>query len=372
MSSKGMNSDNTTSHITGITQAVINLSACRHNLSVAKQASPDSKLIAVIKANAYGHGMVNIAKSLDEADAFAVARTAEAIELRKAGITKSIILLEGFTSANEVEQAREYQLECVIHHETQIQLLENTDGEPITVWVKIDSGMHRLGFNPEDAANIFNRLEKIASVNHPVKLMTHLANADDKHDEKSLKQVDLFYKSIEGLSVDETSIANSAGILGWPQSHATWNRPGIMLYGVSPFIYSKAEDNNLKPVMTLSSQLISIKKINKGETVGYGGTYTCDKDMTIGVVAIGYGDGYPRHAKTGTPVLVNNQRCNLVGRVSMDMICVDLSEQDDAQVGNPVVLWGEGLPVEEIAECSETIAYELLCGVTSRVEFILL
>ena len=352
------------------TQAVIDLSACRHNLSVAKQASPESKLIAVIKANAYGHGMVKVAHALNDADAFAVARLAEAISLRKSGIDKTILLLEGVTTKDELQQVREYQLDCVIHHESQIELLENTEGEAISVWLKVDTGMHRLGFHPEDVARVFHRLEKIKSVNQPVKLMTHLANADDKHDQKSLNQIDVFYKCIEGFATDETSIANSAGILGWPQSHATWNRPGIMLYGVSPFINGKAKDNDLKPVMTLTSQLISVKKIKKGETIGYGATYTCDKDMSMGIVAIGYGDGYPRHAKTSTPVLVNNQRCSLVGRVSMDMICIDLSEQPDAQVGDPVVLWGNGLPVEEIAACADTIAYELLCGVTGRVEFI--
>jgi alanine racemase len=230
--------------------------------------------------------------------------------------------------------------------------------------------MHRLGFNPDDVKSIGQRLEKVDTVNHPIKFMTHLANADDKHDEKTLNQVNAFYKSIEDITVEETSIANSAGIFGWPQTHASWNRPGIMLYGVSPFINAVADDLNLKPVMTLSSSLIAIKQLKKGDAIGYGGSYVCEKDMNIGVVAIGYGDGYPRHAKTGTPVLVNNKRCALVGRVSMDMICIDLSEQANAKVNDPVTLWGDGLAIEEIAECADTIAYELLCGVTRRVEFI--
>ncbi|MDH5600949.1 MAG: alanine racemase, partial [Gammaproteobacteria bacterium] len=228
MSSNGMNSNTTTSAIAGTTKAVINLSACRHNLSIAKESSPGSKLIAVIKANAYGHGMLNIANALTEADAFAVARMSEAVELRGAGISKPILLLEGFTSEEELNLVREYQLECVIHHETQLALLEQAKGDAITIWVKVDTGMHRLGFNPDDIKNICQRLEKNQVIKLPVKLMTHLANADDKHDDKTLKQLDVFYKSIEGLSVDETSIANSAGILGWPQSHANWNRPGIM------------------------------------------------------------------------------------------------------------------------------------------------
>lgn len=365
-----MNSESTTTQISATTKAVINLSACRHNLLLAKKSSPDSNVIAVIKANAYGHGMLEIANTLNEADAFAVARVAEAIALRQAGITKAIVLLEGFSSEAELKLASEYQLECVIHHESQLQLLEQTKGNAIALWLKVDTGMHRLGFNPDDVKNISQRLEQIDTVNHPVKYMTHLANADDKHDKKTLNQVNTFYKSIEDITVEETSIANSAGILGWPQTHASWNRPGIMLYGVSPFINSVAADLNLKPVMTLSSSLISIKQLKKGEAIGYGGSYVCEKDMTIGVVAIGYGDGYPRHAKTGTPVLVNNKRCALVGRVSMDMICVDLGEQKNVQVNNPVTLWGEGLAIEEIAECADTIAYELLCGVTRRVEFI--
>ena len=350
-------------------KAVIDLSACRHNLSIAKEAAPDSKCIAIIKANAYGHGMVKIAKALNDADMFGVARIDEAIQLREAGITVPVLLLEGFSSENELNQVRQHKLNSVIHTENQLNLLEQSTGEKISVCLKIDSGMHRLGFNPDDVVNVMQRLEKCSSINSPVMLMTHLANADNKHDDKTLNQIEIFYQSIEGLSIDETSIANSAGILGWPQSHADWNRPGIMLYGVSPFIKGSANDHNLKPVMTLSSQLIAVKKLKKGEAIGYAGTYTCEKDMTVGVVAIGYGDGYPRHAKTGTPVLVNNKRCSLLGRVSMDMICVDLTEQPTAQINDSVILWGEGLPVEEVAESADTIGYELLCGVTNRVEF---
>ena len=350
-------------------KALIDLGACRHNLSIAKEAAPDSKCIAIIKANAYGHGMVEIAKALTDADMFGVARIDEAIQLREAGITVPILLLEGFSSENELNLVRQYKLNSVIHNDSQLNLLEQSTGEKISVYLKVDSGMHRLGFNPDDVANIIQRLQQNEYINSSVTLMTHLANADDKQDETTLKQIEVFYKSIEDLSVSETSIANSAGILGWPQSHADWNRPGIMLYGVSPFNKSNAKVHNLKPVMTLSSQLIAVKKLKKGETIGYGGTFTCEKDMTVGVVAMGYGDGYPRHAKTGTPVLVNNKRCSLLGRVSMDMICVDLSEQNTAQVNDPVVLWGEGLPVEEVAECSETIGYELLCAVTNRVRF---
>lgn len=352
------------------TKAIIDLSACKHNLSIAKQSAPNSKCIAIIKANGYGHGMVEIAKALTDADAFGVARINEALRLREAGITIPILLLEGFCSQSELNLVCENNIDSVIHNEEQLQLLEQSNSNPINVVLKIDSGMHRLGFDPADVINVIKRLEQCSNVNKPFKLMTHFANADDKQDDKTLKQIDVFFQSIETLSDNETSIANSAGILGWPQSHSVWNRPGIMLYGVSPFIDISANIHNLKPVMTLSSKLISIKKIKKGESIGYGGMYVCEKDMKVGVVAIGYGDGYPRHAKTGTPVLVKGKRCSLLGRVSMDMICVGLNEQDEAKVNDDVVLWGEGLPIEEIAECSNTIAYELLCGVTKRVEFI--
>lgn len=354
---------------TSSTRAVIHLSACRHNLSIAKKSAPDSKCIAIIKANAYGHGMVNIAKALSEADVFGVARINEAIQLREADITAPILLLEGFSSEYELTLVRKYRLDSVIHNENQLQLLEQSTSEAITVFLKIDSGMHRLGFNADDVKTVIQRLEKCTSVHYPVTFMTHLANADDKHDDKTLKQIETFFQSSEKLSTAEISIANSAGILGWPQTHSSWVRPGIMLYGVSPFLNGRASEHNLVPVMTLSSQLIAVKQLKKGDTIGYGGTYVCEKDMTIGIVACGYGDGYPRHAKTGTPVLVNNKRCSILGRVSMDMICVDLSEQESAQVNDPVVLWGEGLAVEEIAESAGTIAYELLCGVTTRVEF---
>ena len=353
------------------TKAVINLVACQHNLSIAKQAAPESKCIAIIKANAYGHGMVQIAKSLIDADAFGVARIDEAIQLREAGITTPILLLEGFSSQSELELICEQGLDSVIHNEEQIKLLEKLKNKTINVVLKIDSGMHRLGFDPVKVSDAVQRLNKCSSVKKPFMLMTHLANADDKQDKKTVKQIDVFYKSIESLSENETSIANSAGILGWPQSHSSYNRPGIMLYGVSPFIDSTASLHNLKPVMTLSSKIISIKQVKKGEAIGYGGTYVCDKDMNVGIVAIGYGDGYPRHAKTGTPILVDGIRCPLLGRVSMDMICVDLSElSEGVKVNDEVTLWGEGLPIEEIAGCSETIGYDLLCGITKRVEFI--
>ena len=350
-------------------RATINLSSCQHNLLIAKQAAPKSKCIAIIKSNAYGHGMVKIAKALSETDAFGVARLDEAVALREAGITHPILLLEGFIDASELLLVNKYNLDSVIHTEEHVRLLEESNGENVTVFIKVDTGMHRLGFNKNDVADVVSRLNKCGYINQKINFMTHFANADDKHDAKTIKQIETFYQTIENFPENEISMANSAAILGWPQSHATWNRPGIMLYGVSPFINSRADDHELKPVMTLSSRLISIKKIKAGDAIGYGGTYVCEENKIIGIVAIGYGDGYPRHAKTGTPVLVNGKRCSLLGRVSMDMICVDLSEHSNPKNNDPVVLWGEGLAVEEVAEHADTIAYELLCGVTNRVAF---
>lgn len=352
-----------------MSQALIDLNACRHNLALAKQAVPDSRFIAVIKANAYGHGMLAIARALDGADAFAVAHVSEAVALREAGIEKPVLLLEGFSNNEELVLVQQHQLDVVIHAAYQVDLLKQCGDAALNVFLKIDSGMHRLGFDPEMVVDVFQQLKQLPCV-RKITLMTHLANADDKQDDKTLQQLDRFYAIAAELDDCEKSIANSAAILGWPQAYADWQRPGIMLYGVSPFIHSRAEEHQLQPVMTLSSKLIAIKPVKKGEAIGYGSTYVCDSDKTIGIVAIGYGDGYPRHAKTGTPVLVDKQRCALLGRVSMDMICVDLTEMPDVTLDAEVILWGKGLAIEEVADAADTIAYELLCGVTRRVDFI--
>lgn len=360
--------------MTRATRAVIDLGALRHNLQIAHHAAPNAKHMAIIKADAYGHGMVRAAQALDAADAFGVASLDEALLLRAAGIQQAISLLEGFTRPQDISLLREHKLDCVVHHASQVDMLAAAEGSAINVWLKIDTGMHRLGIAPAQATKVYQRLVACETVTNPFGLMTHLANADDRNDTSTETQIKTFYEAIEFTDTQDASevqcsIANSAGILGWPTSHAQWVRPGIMLYGVSPFINSTAADYDLKPVMTLHSELIAVNVQRKGDWVGYGGLYICEEDMPIGVVAIGYGDGYPRHAKTGTPVLVNGQRTELAGRVSMDMITVDLRSQPHAKVGDAVVLWGEGLPVEEIAESAETIGYELLCGVTQRVDF---
>lgn len=354
--------------MTRATRAVIDLTALRHNLNISRKAAHASKQMAIIKAHAYGHGMVRVAQALDEADAFGVAIIEEAIPLREAGISKPILLLEGFTSAQDLTLIRGYSLDSVVHHESQINILESAKGEPVNVWLKIDTGMHRLGFSHEQAGLAYERLLNCSVVNKTIPVMTHLANADDLKDDFTLQQIKTF-EGVTGISGGERSIANSAGILGWTASHSDWVRPGIMLYGASPFIGGTGQEYDLKPVMTLTSEIIAINHFKKGDPVGYGGTWVCPEDMPIGVVAIGYGDGYPRHAPSGTPVLVNGQRTQLVGRVSMDMITVDLRSQAGVNTGDEVTLWGGNLPVEEIASASGTIAYELLCGVTNRVKF---
>jgi len=259
-----------------------------------------------------------------------------------------------------------YQLSSVIHHESQLWDLEHAGRiEPIDVWVKVDTGMHRLGFPPEALPGVIKRL-KVCMATGRVRLLSHFATADNRFDTATPSQVRMVEELSQNLNV-ERSLANSAGIVNWPSSHFEWVRPGIMLYGVTPMIGMTAAELGLKPVMTLSSEIIAVNSRRRGDAIGYGGDWTCPADMPVGVVAIGYGDGYPRHAPPGTPVLVNGVRVPIVGRVSMDMLTVDMRGVPDARVGDPVVLWGTGLPVEEIAALSGTIGYELLCCVTNRV-----
>lgn len=358
--------------MTRAARAVINLNALHHNLQRAKAAAPRSQQFAVIKANGYGHGMVQVAQALKDADGFCVASVEEAVELKSAGIDQPILLLEGFFHTEELEEIQQNDFQIVVHHEQQLKDLvslsaqSKSEQQPIVAWLKVDTGMHRLGFDSSEVADVYQRLLNCNIVKKPVRLMTHLANADDMRDPATQHQIELFRTILSDERI-ERSIANSAGILGWMGSYAEIARPGILLYGASPFLNETASVRGLQPVMTLYSEVIAIKQCKKGDAVGYGGSWVCPEDMPIGVVGIGYGDGYPRHAITGTPVLVNGKRVPLVGRVSMDMICVDLREQPDAQIGAEVILWGEGLPAEEIADSASTIAYDLFCGVTTRV-----
>jgi alanine racemase len=323
--------------------------------------------MAVIKANGYGHGQVRVARALDTADAFAVACIEEALPLREAGVHKPILLLEGFFEDSELPLCSRLDLAVAVHDLSQVEMLERSRLErPLTVWLKIDTGMHRLGIAPEQAVTTWQRLRACPAVAPAIRLMSHLARADERDADYTLQQLQVFKELCQQLP-GERSLANSAGVLGWPQTHGDWVRPGLLLYGVSPFTDTLAEAEGLQPVMTLSSRLIAVKRLRRGDPVGYGGTWICPEDMDVGMAAVGYADGYPRHAPAGTPVLVNGRRAGLVGRVSMDMLSIDLRRQPDVRPGDPVVLWGQGLPIEIIARAAGTIPYTLLCGVSARV-----
>ncbi|KPJ67488.1 MAG: alanine racemase [Coxiella sp. DG_40] len=350
-------------------QAHIDLIALQHNYRQIRRLTSSSRIMAMVKSNAYGHGLVQIAKSLTDVDAFGVACLNEALMLRKAGVIKRIVLTRGFSDVTELPLIGKYGLDIVVHHESQIEILQTVKlNKPVSVWLKIDTGMHRLGFSQQEAEYAYDRLSKISQVQQPIYIMTHLASADDLFKSTTREQLDYFKRF--SFCSNPKSIANSAAIINWSESCADWVRPGIMLYGVSPLADKTGKEISLRPVMTLQSELIAVKKLAKGDRVGYGGVWECPEDMPVGVVAIGYGDGYPRHAKTGTPVLVNGIRCQIVGRVSMDMLTVDLRNNPGAKCGDEVVLWGKGLPVEYIAKYADTISYELLCGLTQRVQFI--
>jgi alanine racemase len=348
------------------TRAHIDLRNIQHNFNRVQELAPASRIMAVIKANAYGHGLVRIAQALNPADAFGVVGLEEAITLREAGCSQRIVLLEGLFNADDIALINGYCLDVVIHHPTQLEMLEQGRlTRPLDIWLKIDTGMHRLGFAPAEAAAAAERLRALPNAG-TLRLMTHLASADEPDVATTSEQMACFAGVVESIPGERT-LANSAGILAWPDAHADWVRPGIMLYGGSPFVGQDAQSLGLKPVMTLRSKLIAVNAHRKGDAIGYGGSWRCPADMNIGVAAIGYGDGYPRHAPNGMPVLVNGKRAALAGRVSMDMICIDLGEQPDARVGDDVVLWGEGLPADEVAALAGTLSYELLCGVSARV-----
>ncbi len=346
-------------------KAFINSFALHRNLVKVREITQNKKVLAMIKANGYGHGIVNVAKSLQEADAFGVACIEEAVELREAGIQNRIVLMEGFFDAEaELPEIFRLNLEPVVHHESHIGALASCEN-PLRIWLKINTGMNRLGFpvdlvHPIRAKIAENPALSIAGY------LTHFAKADEVDNPFTQRQIEKFEATIQHLP-EEKSLANSAAILAVKNSHGDWVRPGIMLYGVSPFPKRHGALEGLIPVMSLRSALIAIQSLAKGEIVGYGGDFVCPHAMRIGVVAVGYGDGYPRLAPTGTPILVNGKRTVLVGRVSMDMVAVDLNAQPEAKVGDIVELWGEKLPVETVAEAIGTTAYELLTGLSTRV-----
>lgn len=349
------------------TNVVIDLDALKHNAAVVGRCAPNSRIMAVIKADAYGHGMVMVAKTLSNVDGYAVAQLNEALTLRKAGIKKTILVLTGFGCSDDISVFSKNNLDAVVHSDYQLDLLACVSPQqPLSVWLKINTGMNRLGVEPLCVTRINNALALSADVRQPIKLMTHLACADDMTSTATQEQIAVFDESIDGMA-GEQSICNSAGLLGWKYAQRDWVRPGLMLYGASPFFDRKASDDDLKPVMTFNSRVIALRSVKKSEKVGYGGCWVAEKTSLIATVGAGYGDGYPRHAVTGTPVLIGGQRVPLVGRVSMDSINVDASQCKNIKVGDTVTLWGEGLPIDEVAQMSETISYELMCGITGRV-----
>ncbi len=351
--------------------AVIHLKSLCHNIKKVRSAAPHSKIMAVIKANAYGHGLLRVAETLNSfVEGFAVARVQEGVRLRKAGFAQRIVVLEGFTESEELQNLLDYNLEVSVHSPHQLDILgHQIESKKMDVWIKIDTGMNRLGFKATDFKSVCATLAACEIVKKPLNFMTHFANADDKNDLKTVRQIELF-KKLTANCDGEKSMANSAGILAWQDSQTDWVRAGIMLYGISPFSDSTGAELGLNPVMSLHSRLIAVREISAGETVGYSGTWTSSTATKLGVVAIGYGDGYPRYAQNGTPVLINGECVPLVGRVSMDMITVDLGLNSMAKVGDDVILWGDDLPIEKIALCANTIPYTLVCGVTPRVEII--
>ncbi len=350
-------------------RVVIDRTALQHNFNRVKAIAPDARVMAIVKADAYGHGITRVASLLADADAFGVACIEEARQLRGADITQSIVLLEGPHKTEELSLIQDLNLDVVVHNHAQIEMLKTLSLTSQTqVWIKIDTGMHRLGFKADEINKVWSQLSRM-DVNKIPHLMTHLAVANLPEHQLNQTQLSLFNDLTSAMDT-QRSVANSAAILSNPDTHMDWVRPGLMLYGVSPFPDQLANDYDLRPVMALESELISVQSLKKGDSVGYGASWCCPEDMPVGIVAAGYGDGYPRHAVSGTPVLVNGTRCSMVGRASMDMLTVDLRNSADAKMGDPVTLWGHELPIEEIARSAHTIPYELLCGVHKRLEFV--
>ncbi|HEY7865227.1 MAG TPA: alanine racemase [Psychromonas sp.] len=349
------------------THAVINLKALQHNLQVLQKTAPMSKIIAVIKADAYGHGMVKVAQTLKHVHAFGVARLSEALKLRAAGIDNPIILLEGFFKDCDLTTLAATDLQSVVHSQEQVAaIIQAKLPHPLKIWLKLDTGMHRLGFHPEQFDAVYKQLNNSDNVQKPINLITHFHCAEQVDNHATAQQLALFKKHIQADS-GLKSLANSAAVFAWPEAHFDVIRPGITLYGMSPFADRLAQDLQLRPVMTLKSSLIAIREHKAGDSVGYGANWTAQEDTRLGVVAVGYGDGYPRLAPQGTPVLVNGRIVPIVGRVSMDMLTVDLGLHSQDKVGDDVTLWGEGLPAESVAQKIGTIAYELVTKLTSRV-----
>lgn len=344
--------------------ATLSPAALRHNYALAKMAAAHAKVLAVTKADAYGHGFERVTRALPQADGFATLEIDNAAALRNRGFEGTILLLEGFFEPAELRTVQSADLAAVVHSEEQVRMIEaDKPTRPIDLWLKLNTGMNRLGFPVQQARKWLERLERTA-VAKSITLMTHFANADAP--EGVEEEMRLFNEATRGIALPR-SLANSAAIFAHPDSHADIVRQGITLYGASPFTDRLATSLGVRPAMTLSSEIIAVQELKPGDRVGYGGAWVCETPMRIGVVACGYADGYPRHAPSGTPVLVGGGRTKTVGRVSMDMLTVDLRPVPHAGVGTTVVLWGEGIPVDEVAMAAGTVGYELLCAVAPRV-----
>jgi alanine racemase len=344
--------------------AQINLAALRNNLGKVREKAPGTQVLAVVKANAYGHGLARVLPALEDADGLAVVEPDAAYDLRERRYSRRILMLEGFFAASELPEFAQRRLATVVHDMEQVEMLEKAVlSRPLEVFVKVNVGMNRLGFRPPDVAGVCQRLSSSPSV-AALRLMMHFARADE--DDGIKESLEVFDAACQGLAYPR-SLANSAGVCRFGEVGGDIVRPGIMLYGASPFPYDTAEMLGLLPVMTLRSQLIAVQDVKPNESVGYGGAYTASRAHRLGVIACGYADGYPRHAPNGTPVLVCGKKVRMAGRPSMDMITVDLTDVPEARVGSPVVLWGEGLPVDDVANAASTVGYELLCAVAPRV-----
>ena len=343
------------------------MTALRHNLGVVRRCAPSSRVLAVVKAAAYGHGALRVARALADAgvDGFGLLELDTAVRLREAGIQQRIVLLEGFFDANELPVLVQNRIDTTVHDREQLELLTQAQGK-LNVLMKLNTGMNRLGFVEGGFNAAWQRVRAAPAVNE-LTLMTHFANSDDTRGVDW--QMQRFNRMTAGIDAPRT-LANSAAIVRYPQTHADWVRPGIMLYGATPFADVSAEGLGLKPVMTLTSKIIAVQDLKPGDTVGYGGTYVAQRDARIGVVACGYADGYPRHAPSGTPVRVADVMTGTVGRVSMDMLCVDLTAIPQAGVGSVVTLWGVGNPVDDVATAAGTVGYELLCALAPRVPIV--
>ena len=347
--------------------ATIDSSALRHNLGVVRSHAPRSRVLAVIKANGYGHGRARVAAALARADGFALVELDGAVALREAGYRQHIVLLEGFFEASELPILVRHGLATVIHSPAQVAALDALPADArLDVLLKVNTGMNRLGLSRDEYVRARERLSADRRIGS-VTLMTHFAEADDARGVAWQMERLRRFPGHDSLPL---SLANSAAILRYPETHEGWVRPGIMLYGCSPFPGATARESGLKPAMTLESRLIAVQNLGPGETVGYGGQFRAERAMRVGVVAGGYADGYPRHAPNGTPVEVAGKMTGTVGRISMDLLCVDLTPVPGAAVGSRVVLWGEDVPVERVAAAAGTVGYQLLCAVAPRVRIV--